>query len=244
MQQDHLAVPSSSSNSSPQQSPPQNATFAGRPRSGSQRSSTAAEDTDFGRRPSIRIRRAPSSANANANASANAEGLLPVLTEGHHVGGRSRSNSAPQPPLNVAGGGSQRRASYMPGVAEEFTSPTTGNLAAGIAELPAANANANVQDVEAGQGGGRLNGLSRSSWRPLRRARTNIGRAEERERQQQQEGEEYESELVDILDLVGKRTRLYLLCRLTLYRSGGPSPANFDECPEFPRGSVFREVSE
>jgi hypothetical protein len=212
MQQDHLTVPSSS-NSPPQQWPPQNGTFTGRPRSGSQRSTTTTENAaDFDRRPSIRIRRAPSQRPSSQTSDAET-GLLPVVTEGHHVGGRSRSNSAPQP-LGAAGGSSQRRASYMPGVAEEITSPTTGSLGEGITQLPAADANGQA-DVEAG-GQSQVNPASVSSWRPLRRARTNIGKAEETQQQRDdRQGAEYESELVDILDLVGKRLLPQLFSQLT-----------------------------
>lgn len=119
-----------------------------------------------------------------------------MLSEGDHVGGggvgRSRSISAPaQPGLNIAGG-NQRRTSYMPDVTEEVRSPTTGNLQHGIAELPA------------GPAEGSVNPGTVSSWRPLRRARTNIGKTREEEAEQTR-NDEYEADLVDILDLVGKR---------------------------------------
>lgn len=107
-------------------------------------------------------------------------------------GGRRRSNSAPAQPNLGAGGGSQRRASYMPNLAEEITSSTTGNLRDGIAELPAG-------PVE-----GAINPATVSSWRPLRRARTNVGKAPEQDAEQNR-NDEYEADLVDILDLVGKR---------------------------------------
>ncbi|PMD32424.1 hypothetical protein L207DRAFT_440534 [Hyaloscypha variabilis F] len=90
----------------------------------------------------------------------------------------------------------------MPEVAEEITSPTTGNLQDGIDSLPTADLNT-LADVEAGnQTPGRLNRGSVSSWRPLRRARTNIGRAETQQEKDEREGAEYDAELVDILDLV------------------------------------------
>jgi hypothetical protein len=215
MQPEHLTVPSSSANYSPQTSP-QNAT--GRPRSGSQRSTTSDTNTDFDRRPSIRIRRAPSQQPPPRPRSSDSDDhQLPVFTEGHHVGTgeRSRSNSAPQP-LGVAGG-SQRRASYMPDVAEEITSPTTGNIQEQIEQL--APADANVQaDLEAGKAGqSQVNPATVSSWRPLRRARTMIGRTEESQQQRDdREGAEYESELVDILDLVGTRVLPLLHSQLTL----------------------------
>lgn len=245
----HLTVPSP--NSSPQQSPPQNATLTGRPRSGSQRSqrsqhSTETPDTadrrDFDRRPSIRIRRAPSQQPLPQPSNAD-NGLLPVPTEGYHVGGRSRSNSAPQQ-LGAAGG-SQRRSSYMPEVAEETTSPTTGSLQAGIASLPAATDFNALADVEAGNGGQeQVNQASVSSWRPLRRARTNIGRTGESS--QLQEGAEYDAELVDILDLVGKRTppRLVPQTKHSHYRSRSPGPSDSNERPKLPCYSVSGEVSE
>jgi hypothetical protein len=100
------------------------------------------------------------------------------------------------------GGGSQRRGSYMPDLAEEITSSTTRNLQDGTAELPAgdhAEGPTNEQTV---------NEASVSSWRPLRRARTNIGRAVEQPR----DDSEYESELVDILDLVGTRVLFIRRC--------------------------------
>jgi hypothetical protein len=94
----------------------------------------------------------------------------------------------------------------MPGVAEEITSPTTGSLGEGITQLPAADANGQSQ----------VNPASVSSWRPLRRARTNIGKAEETQQQRDdRQGAEYESELVDILDLVGKRLLPQLFSQLT-----------------------------
>jgi hypothetical protein len=107
-------------------------------------------------------------------------------------GGRSRSNSAPAQPNPGAGGGSQTRASYMPNLAEEISSSTTGNPQDGIAELPA------------GPAEGPIIPATVSSWRPLRRARTNIGTAPERDTEQNR-NDEYEADLVDILDLVGER---------------------------------------
>jgi hypothetical protein len=80
----------------------------------------------------------------------------------------------------------------MPNLAEEITSPTTGNLQDGIAELPAGSAE------------GPINPATVLSWRPLRRARTNIGKAPERD-EESTRNDEYEADLVDILDLVGKR---------------------------------------
>jgi hypothetical protein len=81
----------------------------------------------------------------------------------------------------------------MPDLAEEITSSTTGNLHNEIADLPAGD---RIQG-QIIQGTG--NDATVSGWRSLRRARTNIGRAAE-----QEQGEtEYETELVDILDLVG-----------------------------------------
>ena len=216
MQPEHLTVPSSSVNISPQTTQ-QNAT--GRPRSGSQRSTASDnQNTDFDRRPSIRIRRAPSQQpNPRPRSSNSDDNHLSVFTESHHVGtgGRSRSNSAPQP-LGAAGG-SQRRSSYMPDVAEEIISPTTGNIQEQTARLPPADPNLQV-DVEAGDGGqSQANPATVSSWRPLRRARTMIGRREEtQEQRDEREGAEYESELVDILDLVGTRVLPLLHSYLTL----------------------------
>jgi hypothetical protein len=95
----------------------------------------------------------------------------------------------------------------MPDVTEETTSPSTGNLAEGIAQLPVADLNAPA-DVEAGNGGqSQVNPATVSSWRPLRRARTSVGKtdAEKQQARDDREDAEYESELVDILDLVGKR---------------------------------------
>jgi hypothetical protein len=215
MQPEHLTVPSTSANYSPETSQPQTAT--GRPRSGSQRSTTGDTNADLDRRPSIRIRRAPSQQPPPRPRSSNSDSNEPpVFIEGHHVGtgGRSRSNSAPQP--LGAGVGSQRRASYMPDVAEEITSPTTGNIQEQIAQLPPADANLDA-DVEAGDGAqSQVNPAAVSSWRPLRRARTMIGRREETQQQRDdREGAEYESELIDILDLVGKRALPLLHSQLT-----------------------------
>lgn len=105
----------------------------------------------------------------------------------------------------------------MPDVAEEITSPTTGNIQEQIAQLHPADANLQA-DVEAGNGGqSQVNPATVSSWRPLRRARSMIGRREEtQEQRNEREGAEYESELVDILDLVGKRVLPLLHSQLTL----------------------------
>lgn len=106
----------------------------------------------------------------------------------------------------------------MPDVAEEITSPTTGNIQEQIVQLPPADANLQA-DVEAGNGAqSQVNPATVSSWRSLRRARTVIGRREEtQEQRDEREGAEYESELVDILDLVGKRVLLLTSYELTLH---------------------------
>lgn len=93
----------------------------------------------------------------------------------------------------------------MPEVAEEATSPATRDVQDGTGSGPAAadfNTLAGVETSKVGQG--QANQASMSSWRPLRRARTNIGRTEETQQQQdeRERGEEYDAELVDILDLV------------------------------------------
>ncbi len=105
----------------------------------------------------------------------------------------------------------------MPDVAEEITSPTTGNIQEQIAQLPPADANLQA-DVEAGNGGqSHVNPATLSGWRPLRRARTMMGRTEETQQQRdEREGAEYESELVDILDLVGRRVLPLLHSQLIL----------------------------
>jgi hypothetical protein len=106
----------------------------------------------------------------------------------------------------------------MPEVAEETTSPATKSVQDGTASVPAAadfNAQAGVETGNVGQG--QANQAAVSSWRPLRRARTNIGRTEETQQQQdeRERGEEYDAELVDILDLVGKRFHPHWFHQLT-----------------------------
>ena len=86
----------------------------------------------------------------------------------------------------------------MPDLTEESTS-AAGNVTHGPVELPT--------DIEAQSS----SPPAASGWRTLRRARTNIGKAEEKEREEQRatDEEEYEEGLVDILDLVGMRVLVF-----------------------------------
>lgn len=92
---------------------------------------------------------------------------------------------------------------------EEVASPTTGSFQDAIADLP-------IPDVEAQRP--RPITAPSSGWRPsLRRARSNISKTQEKEEQQQQQGADYETDLVNILDLVGMifNLTLTMVMRLT-----------------------------
>jgi hypothetical protein len=203
-------VPESSFNHSP--------TSTGRARSGSTRSNRSGESgpsidravadySGYSRRPTIRIRRFPSNQvvtqhDDNGASEENNDGHISIEENEQHVG-RHRALSAPlrlQLPGSGSGIGSSRqpprRPSVMPDVAEETFSPTIGSPRDDIRPISrdfgnegAPEAPVDVDEPEP----------SRSARRPLRRARTNIGT----DRRGRHQGE-YETELVDLLDLVGK----------------------------------------
>ena len=81
----------------------------------------------------------------------------------------------------------------MPNVAEETISPTAGTVQDAILPTPEANA-------EESQSSRRLS-------RPLRRARTNIGERGPTPPPKNEDDDEYESNLVDMLDLIGMSLR-------------------------------------
>ncbi len=151
------------------------------------------ERRDYDRRPSIRIRRLSSVQNAVPGAFP-AEASVPA--EGTTLR-RNRSLSEPQRGTASRLSG---RESYMPNLQEETTSPTTGTPRI---EFPVAPEQSTpVQQTPPPV-------KESSMWRPLRRARTNIGQEKEREREGQDDvgHTEYEEDLVDLLDLVGEFAR-------------------------------------
>lgn len=196
MQENHLQVPGT-----PSTLPRDN---TGRPRSGSNRSqlsqhsqhsqpnTVVSDNADFAYSPSIRIRRL-SSQGQIAQAVALPSAGTTVVTDGHHVGvvGRNRSISAPQqmhsggPPTTP---GLITHSSYMPDLTEEVTSPTSGVANEEILPVPPT-----IQEE-----------APISSWRPLRRAKTNVAGKSPEQLQEEQRQNEYDSNLVDFLDIVGK----------------------------------------
>jgi len=182
----HLTVPGPSA-----ASPPSSVTGSGSQRSQRSQDSQpqrSPEVTDYGRRPSIRIRRFPSSQAINPSyGQASTSASQPI--EGRHVG-RNRSASEPQrwdfagQPQRTVTPGLAMRQSYMPNVAEETIFSTTGTAQDVILPTP-----------EAHSSGG--------PYRPLRRARTNIGERAPTPPPKNENDDEYESNLVDVLDLIG-----------------------------------------
>jgi hypothetical protein len=187
MQNNNTAPPNSSQYLSPEEN------NGGRARSNSvrsQRSQLSAENSDFTRRPSIRIKRAPSylpSPDAGQN-SGNGSNIV----EGQHVG-RNRALSAPQqlqhpPPVQEV---NPPRLSF---VIEEPNSPSS--------PIPGRDPDSILPASQESDGRPRLPGFVRTRTTPrrLRRARPNIAGVGE---ELSQGDDEYDSNLVDLLDLVG-----------------------------------------
>jgi hypothetical protein len=160
----------------------------------SQRSQRSTENADFTRRPSIRIRREPSyrpPPNAGQN-SGNGTNII----EGQHVG-RNRANSAPQQLDHdqIQEAPNNPRLSF---VIEEPNSPTAG--------IPGRQIDPNLAAPQESDGRQQIPSFARtkttSRRRSLRRARTNLANRRE---EPSQEDEEYDQNLVDLLDLVGMR---------------------------------------
>ncbi|KAL2065891.1 hypothetical protein VTL71DRAFT_3561 [Oculimacula yallundae] len=206
--------------------------FTGRPRSNSARSQqsqrsgglqtplglegletpTAMGERDYTNRPSIRIRRVSNVQVPTPSGEQYGEGS----TSGTTVR-RKRSISDPQRGTGAGGhstpGPSRLRTqeSYMPEVREENISPTTGNATEQFPPI--------LEQVERADhvpGHGQEQEIPRpetapestSRWRTLRRAKTNIasdpekGKEKETQNGGKQNENEYEEDLVDLLDLV------------------------------------------
>ncbi|KAE8448978.1 hypothetical protein EG329_008566 [Mollisiaceae sp. DMI_Dod_QoI] len=199
MADNHLTVPDSSQN-----------TYTGRARSGSVRSQlsqrsqrsqdprrqsdgapTFPETADYTRRPSIRIRRT-SLVGPSQDAAQNNQ---PQAVEGR--GGsvrRNRSVSEPQhgqlPVINT-------QQPYMPRMSEEVTSPEAAAIRDELLPVPPTVPEGRIPSPEPPT---IQNPAPTSGWRPLRRARTNIVGGNHPPPDTRQD--EYDSNLVDLLDLV------------------------------------------
>lgn len=162
------------------------------------------ERRDYDRRPSIRIRRLSSVQNA-------VPGAYPAEASGPVEGTTVRRNRSVSEPHRGTAPRLSGRESYMPNLQEEITSPTTGTPREEFPAFPE-----QVSPVQQTPPPTRESPPARESsmWRPLRRARTNIGQEKEKEKEREREGQddgvghtEYEEDLVDLLDLVGKFAR-------------------------------------
>lgn len=178
--------------------------FNGRARAGSNlsersgNSGTAQEEVNHNHRPSIRIRRTNSSIpQADPNAGRN-NGHITIQEPRQPPSstGRSRASSAPLR-LHVPGEGG---ASELPDVAEETFSPSDGQLR--DPNAPQTRDYAKPAEVEQM---GVVDEPSTSRWPRLRRARTNINQeSRSTVRPGSINEREYDTELVDLLDLVGQ----------------------------------------
>ncbi len=219
--------------------PPNNS--GGRARSGSNRSQRSQQHNfggqardfpfvDNGYQPSIRIRRSSLGLPQVNSASAQQVPHQNAAIEGRHLArtpvGRSRSNSAPQPLEAVANPPriDTSRVTHMPNLAEETISPS-GRISGDVSQAGPSSPREGTRLVP-------LTLERRASWRPLRRARTNIG--EENSRERTPDEEEYDSNLVDLLDVVGKY-RPTQICDSTLrvFRSGSCNAVNSHQCAKF-----------
>jgi hypothetical protein len=158
----------------------------------SQRSQRSTENADFTRRPSIRIRRGPSyqpPPNAGQN-SGNGDNII----EGQHIG-RNRANSAPQEldHNQIQEAPNPPRLSF---VIEEPNSPTAG--------IPGRQPDPNLPAPRESDERQQIPAFARTRTTPrkrsLRRARPNLANRRE---EPSQEDDEYDQNLVDLLDLVG-----------------------------------------
>jgi hypothetical protein len=188
MQNNNSAPPDSSQYLSPGDN------TSGRARSDSvrsQRSQRSTENADFTRRPSIRIRRGPSyqqPPNAGQN-----NGNENNIIEGQHIG-RNRANSAPQELDHdqIQEAPNNPRLSF---VIEEPNSPTSG--------IPGRQPDPNLPAPRESDERQRIPSFIRTRTTPrrsLRRARPSLANRKE---EPSQEDEEYDQNLVDLLDLVG-----------------------------------------
>jgi hypothetical protein len=158
----------------------------------SQRSRRSTENADFTRRPSIRIRREPSyrpPPNGGQNGG-NGNNII----EGQYVG-RNRANSAPQELGHdqIQEAPNNPRLSF---VIEEPNSPTAGIPGRQLdPNLPAPRESDERQQIPAF-----VRTRTTPRRRSLRRARPSLANRRE---ELSQEDEEYDQNLVDLLDLVG-----------------------------------------
>lgn len=200
----------------------------------SQRSQRSTENADFTRRPSIRIRRGPSyqpPPNAGQN-SGNGNNIV----EGQNIG-RNRANSAPQEfdHDQIQEAQNPPRLSF---VIEEPNSPTSG--------IPGRQPDLNLPAPRESDERQQIPAFVRTNTTPRRRslrpARTNLANRRE---EPSQEGEEYDQNLVDLLDLVGMRLScggIILNVKLIRPRSRSRDTVNSHEPPKFSVRARSRKI--
>lgn len=188
-------------------------------------------------RPSIRIRRVSS----NIGSSEQQSGQGSSVRRNRSVSDPQRGTAVPVPRLST-------RESYMPDVAEETLSPTSGIAREQFPReqpsreqfpafeetiTPESSAPASQQSPPP----------SSSGWRGLRRTRTSIGATTEKDKGKGTQAEmEYEEDLVDLLDLVGKCCRSDAGAKLISNRPRSLNPPNPHECSKFPLHPRSRQV--
>lgn len=167
-----------------------------------------ADAGNYGGRPSIRIRRTSLSAqNQDAGPSQS-----PQMSGGGSVR-RNRSISEPQrgqvpttPRLNT-------QQPYMPRMSEEVSSPDAQAIRDEVLPIPPTVPEESTPPARPSSSG---KDSRQSRWRPLRRARSNIASNEPPPNSRQ---DEYDANLVDLLDLVGMLRERVQLQKLTWIRS-------------------------
>ena len=202
---------------------------AGRPRSNSQRSQRSqrsrgtleAPGIDYGRRPSIRIRRVPSSQNLSQATQRDTEnGQLDVDRSGT---GRSRSNSAPQRLYESVTPGVTNRTSYMPEISE--SSPTTSFPALPVPELILPENGA---------------GTSQTLITPADSVRVDHAPTANRNPLPQtpvEEEDEYGTDVVDLLDIVGT---LFWFYNWNLTYLNGTNSTQIRKLPPYQHSRTFK----
>lgn len=210
------------------------------------------------RRPSIRIRRSSSNLNGGPSAGASlppsSAEAFPSYDDAQHTDsdrhhGRQRSVSQPNPYGNNrdsdAGGRHSRRPPQvaLPRLTEEGSRPTMQDL--GVSGAPLSP----TASLPEGMNRDRDNSLEReaNASQPNRRGRFSIMRwpgggrrpSQDNTYRQSRQANEYDEELVDLLDTVGKsftllasQVRSLLMCEITRPRS--PGAFDVDEYPKLP----------